>query len=53
MIESGKIDASRSYDAIVNELQDDYYMDSGEFEFFEGLLRDHKMEMEANEYRQY
>lgn len=52
LIESGTSDASKSYDTILNKLQDDYYIDAGEFEFFEGLLRNNKMEKQANEYRQ-
>ena len=52
LIESGKIEANKKNDEIANKLQDDYYIDKSEFEFFEGLLRNNKKEKQADEYRQ-
>ena len=52
LIESGKADAERTYAEITGRLQDDYYVDRGEFAFFLDLLGKKSMEKQAEEYRQ-
>ena len=52
LIESGKTEAERKYDEITEMLQDEYYVDKSEFEFFQDLLKKEKREKQAEEYRQ-
>jgi len=52
LIESGAADAERTYAEITGRLQDDYYIDRGEFAFFLDLLRKKNMENQAEGYRE-
>ena len=51
LIESGQKEAENKYDELINKLQDNYYIDDSEFEFFEEELRKNNMEKKAKEYQ--
>jgi CubicO group peptidase (beta-lactamase class C family) len=51
LIESGRNKAENKYFNIINGLQDKYYIDDREFDFFEKELRYNSMEKLADEYR--
>jgi CubicO group peptidase (beta-lactamase class C family) len=52
LIESGQNEAENMYDEILNKMQDKYYIDDNEFEFFEKELRKKNLEKQAEGYRQ-
>lgn len=52
LIESGQNEAENMYDEILNKLQDKYYSDDSEFEFFEEELKKNNMQKQAEEYRE-
>ncbi len=51
LIESGKDEAGKKYDEIINTQQAKYYFSKREFEFFEDLLNENSMGKQAVEYR--
>ena len=52
LIESGQNEAENMYDEILNKLQDKYYSDDSEFEFFKEELRKNNMQKQSEEYKQ-